>query len=383
LRRVNAITFLNYFVSGALTLLIPLLLLAKHINVAEIGLVLSIFPLVFLFARLVFSSIADYVGWSHVFVLINWPSAFFSTLIYYLASTWPLFALGKLVEALRESSYWAVSRTAIYHLSPQRAGHEATKMNAIIWLGMALGGAMAGLGMDYIGFSPSLLVLTLVALAIGVPAVMLWKNSGPTPISKTERFQNPLNPRGRPRLFWLASVAVMFNSLATYPLVNLLLPIFMSEKLGYSYIAIGTLFMLYYAISAAATWISVEQRLNWNRALALTLVSIVASIFLSGSGFIFPAALLILAFIRGYGVGYFEHAVLKVAKDSKNVSLDIGMLHAPMRLAEFSSLVAGGFIAQMLGYEPIFIACGAFMGVHVFMSLYVINRKNSVNSVPA
>ena len=383
MRRVNAITFLNYFVSGALTLLIPLLLLAKHINVAEIGLVLSIFPLVFLFARLVFSSIADYVGWSHVFVLINWPSAFFSTLIYYLASTWPLFALGKLVEALRESSYWAVSRTAIYHLSPQRAGHEATKMNAIIWLGMALGGAMAGLGMDYIGFSPSLLVLTLVALAIGVPAVMLWKNSGPTPISKTERFQNPLNPRGRPRLFWLASVAVMFNSLATYPLVNLLLPIFMSEKLGYSYIAIGTLFMLYYAISAAATWISVEQRLNWNRALALTLVSIVASIFLSGSGFIFPAALLILAFIRGYGVGYFEHAVLKVAKDSKNVSLDIGMLHVPMRLAEFSSLVAGGFIAQMLGYEPIFIACGAFMGVHVFMSLYVINRKNSVNSVPA
>ena len=149
LRRVNAITFLNYFVSGALTLLIPLLLLAKHVNVAEIGLVLSILPLVFLVARLFFSAIADYVGWSHVFVLINWPSAFFSTLIYYFSSTWPFFALGKTVEALRESSYWAVSRTAIYHLSPHRAGHEATKMNAIIWLGMALGGAAAGLGIDY------------------------------------------------------------------------------------------------------------------------------------------------------------------------------------------------------------------------------------------
>jgi len=290
-----------------------------------------------------------------------------------------LFALGKLVEALRESSFWAVSRTAIYHLAPQRAGHEATKMNAIIWLGMAVGGAMAGLGIDYLGFSPSLLVLTFVALAIGIPALILWRSSGVTPIVKTERFKNPLNPKGRSRLFWLASVAVMFNSLATYPLVNLLLPVFMSQALGYSYITIGVLFMLYYAISAAATWISVEQRLDWNRALALTLVSIVASVFLSGSGFIFPAALLILAFVRGYGVGYFEHTVLKVAKDSKNVSLDIGMLHVPMRLAEFSSLVAGGFIAQMLGYQPVFIACGAFMGVHVFTSLYVINRKNGAN----
>ena len=88
--------------------------------------------------------------------------------------------------------------------------------------------------------------------------------------------------------------------------------------------------------------------LRLETAAALSAVSIVASLFLAGSGLIFPAALLILAFVRGYGVGYFEHTVLKVAKDSKNVSLDIGMLHVPMRLAEFSSLVAGGFIAQTL-----------------------------------
>ncbi len=372
MRRVNAITFLNYFVSGALTLLIPLLLLSKHIGVAEIGLVLSILPLVFLVARLLFSAIADYVGWSHVFVLINWPSAFFSTLIYYFSSTWPLFAVGKLVEALRESSYWAVSRTAIYTLSPHRAGHEATKMNAIIWLGMALGGAMAGLGIDYLGFSSSLAVLALVALAIGVPAVMLWRSSTKIPMPKTERFHNPLNPRGRSRMFWVASVAILFNSLATYPLVNLLLPVFMSEKLGYSYLVIGVLFMLYYAVSAAATWLSVERALDWRRAAALTVVSVAASVFLAGSGLIFPAALLILAFVRGYGVGFFEHTVLKVAKDSKNVSLDIGMLHVPMRLAEFSSLIAGGFLAQTFGYAPVFIAAGAFFGVHVFLALYVL-----------
>lgn len=372
MRRVNAITFLNYFVSGALTLLIPLLLLTKNVNVADIGLVLSILPLVFLVARLFFSAIADYVGWSHVFVLINWPSAFFSTLIYYFSSTLPFFVLGKLVEALRESSYWAVSRTAIYHLSPQHPGHEATKMNAVIWLAMALGGAMAGVGIAYLGFSMSLAVLTLVALAIGVPALMLWRSSVKTPMPKTESLIKPLNPKGKPKKFWLASIALMFNSLAIYPLVNLLWPVFMSQKLGYSYITIGVLFMLYYAVSAAATWLTVQRKLDVRRATALTIISVVASVFLAGSGQFFPALILTLAFVRGYGVGFFEHTVLKIARDSKNLSIDIGWLHAPMRLAEFSSLAVGGFLAQTFGYAPLFIATGVFFGVHIFLCLYIL-----------
>ena len=63
MRRVNAITFLNNFVAGALTLLIPLLLLAQHVNLAEIGMVLSVLPIVFLVARLLFAAVADQIGW--------------------------------------------------------------------------------------------------------------------------------------------------------------------------------------------------------------------------------------------------------------------------------------------------------------------------------
>ena len=63
MRRVNAITFLNNFVAGALTLLIPLLLLAQHVNLAEIGMVLSVLPIVFLVACLLFAAVADQIGW--------------------------------------------------------------------------------------------------------------------------------------------------------------------------------------------------------------------------------------------------------------------------------------------------------------------------------
>jgi MFS family permease len=373
--RVNAITFLNYIVSGALTLIIPLLLLARNVNLTEIGIVLSVLPLVFLSARLVFAAIADYIGWSHIFLLINWPTAFASAVIYSFASSLPVFFVGKIVEGLRESSYWAVTRTAIFHLSPKRAGNEATKNNAVIWFGTAFGGAIAGIGIAYLGFSSILSVLALASLAIGIPAVLLWKSSSKTPMPKTQSLFAPLNPKGRSRMFWMVSIAIMFNSLAVYPLVVLLLPVFMNQQLGYDYITIGLLFMFYNAISAAATFLSLKRPLSFQRAIILTAVSVVASFLLAGSGLFFPACLLSLAFVRGYGIGFFEHTVVKVAQDSKNVSIDIGLLHIPMRLAEFASVLASGFLAQAFGYTPVFVATGIFFGVYAFLSLHILRSK--------
>jgi MFS family permease len=372
MRRVNAITFLNYFVSGAITLLIPLLLLAKNVNLTDIGIVLSILPLVFLISRLFFAAIADYIGWSHVFLLINWPATFLSTGIYYFAFSLPIFVVGRIVEGLRESSYWAVSRTAIFHLSPKREGDEATKNNAVIWLATAVGGIASGLGIAYLGFSSTLAILTLASLCVGIPAIMLWRSSRRVEMPKTEPLLSLLDPRGRSRTFWLVSIAIMFNSLAIYPLTTLLLPVFMSQQLSYNYITIGLLFMLYNVVSAFVTFLTMKKPLNFSRAIASTILSVIASSFLAMSGFFFPAFLLTLAFVRGYGIGFFEHTVAKVAKNSKNVSVDVAMLHVPMRLAEFSSILAAGFLAQTVGYAPVFIATGIFFGIFSFSCLHIL-----------
>jgi MFS family permease len=330
---------------------------------------------VFLSARLVFAAIADYIGWSHVFLLINWPTTLASTVIYSFAFSLPVFFIGKIVEGLRESSYWAVIRTAIFHLSPKRAGNEATKNNAVIWLATAFGGATAGIGITYLGFSSALSVLAFASLAIGIPAIMLWKSSTKTPMPKTQRLFAPLNPKGRSRMFWMVSIAIMFNSLAVYPLVALLLPVFMNQQLGYDYITIGLLFMVYNAISAAATFLSLKRPLSLQRAIILTVVSVVASFLLTGSGFFFATCLFSLAFVRGYGIGFFEHTVVKVAQDSKNVSIDIGLLHIPMRIAEFASVLASGFLAQTFGFTPVFLTTGIFFGIYVFLSLNILKSN--------
>jgi len=374
-KRVYAITFLNFFVSGSLTLLIPLLLLARNVNLVEIGMVLSVLPIVFLVARLLFAAIADYVGWSHVFLLINWPTTLASTVIYYFAFSLPIFLVGKLVEGLRESSYWAVSRTAIFHLSPKHAGDESTKNNAVIWLATAAGAMVAGVCITSLGFSSTLTALMLVSSAVGIPAVLLWRSSRRISMPKTERLFAAMDPRGRSRTFWLVSIALAFNSLSVYPVVTLLLPAFMDQQLGYSYFAIGFLFMLYNLTSAAATFVSLRKPLSLGRAVALSAVSVAASALLAGSGLYFPILVIALAVVRGYGIGFFEHSVVKVAKDSKNLSVDIGLLHAPMRVAEFSSVLAAGFVAQTVGFAPIFVATGIAFGIFSFISFYTLKYR--------
>ncbi|UCF45323.1 MAG: MFS transporter, partial [Candidatus Bathyarchaeota archaeon] len=131
MKRILAITFLNFFISGGLTLAIPLLLLERNVNLVEIGLVISILPIVFLVARLLMALVADLRGWNRFYLLLNCPASLLSTFIYFVASSTPMFLFGKIAEAVKESSYWAVNRTAIFSLSPKREEKEATRNTAV------------------------------------------------------------------------------------------------------------------------------------------------------------------------------------------------------------------------------------------------------------
>jgi MFS family permease len=368
MRRVNAITFLNNFVSGALTLVIPLLLLARHVNITQIGMVLSALPLVFLVARLLFAAVADQVGWSRIFVLVNWPATFFATAIYYVANSLSVFFSGKVVEGLRESSYWAVNRSAIFDLSPGREGKEATRTNAIIWLATAIGSAAAGLGIALAGFSWTLVLLMVASAAVGIPALLLWR-IGKRSAKPQTSFLKSMDPRGKGSAFWWASIALMFNSIATYPLLQLLLPIFMQVQLGYDYITIGILFMLYNVVASATTFLTIKVGLSQRRAIAQCVIALAASAILASSGLFFPVVLFVLGFVRGFGIAYFEHLVYKIAKESENVCADIAWLHVPMRLAEFATVVSFGFLAQVGGFTPVFAVTGVFWAAFSLMSV--------------
>ncbi|UCC32834.1 MAG: hypothetical protein JSW53_03260, partial [Candidatus Bathyarchaeota archaeon] len=83
----------------------------------------------------------------------------------------------------------------------------------------------------------------------------------------------------------------------------------------------------------------------------------------------------ILAVANGLGLGFFESIIAKATENRETVSVDIGFLHIPVRLAEFSSVLGAGFVAQSVGYFPVFVASGGFFVAFSLLSLYVLRRK--------
>lgn len=375
MKRIFVITFLNFFISGGLTLAIPLLLLKRNVDLVEIGLVISILPLVFMVARLLVALVADLKGWNRFYILLNWPSSLLSTFIYFIANSTPMFLMGKIAEAMKESSYWAVNRTTIFSLSPKREEKEATRNNAVVFLSTAIGSAAAGFSISYFGFSATLAILIVAAGIIGVPAAFLWKTRKQNPELKPARMNSLVNIRNYGRRFWLVSITLLFFSLAYYPLLNLLLPVFMAQQLGYSYYTIGIAYLLFNLIASAIIFGTLRFSLGPKRVILQSAIAFFASFLLAFSGSYFLGFFLALAVAEGLGMGFFESIIAKATKNKQSVSVDIGLLHVPYRFAEFASLLYAGFIAQTIGYFPVFVSSGFFFAIFSVLALYFLRLK--------
>lgn len=314
MKRILAITFLNFFISGGLTLAIPLLLLERNVDLVEIGIVISILPLVFLAARLLMALVADLRGWNRFYLLLNWPGSLLATSMYFIASSTPMFLIGKTAEAMKESSYWAVIRTAIFSLSPGREEKEATRNYAVLLLATAIGSAAAGVGISYLGFSLTLGCFILAASFIGFPAAMLRKTRKQNSRLKPAGVKGLVNLRSYGRRFWFISITLLFFSLAFYPLLNLLLPVFMAQKLGYSYITIGIAYMLFNVIASTIIFGTLRFSPGTKRAILQSLIALFASFLLAYSNFYFLGLFLALGVAEGLGMGFLNLSLQRLLR---------------------------------------------------------------------
>jgi len=374
MKRILAITFLNFFISGGLRLAIPLLLLYRNVDLVEIGLVISVLPIVFMVVRLLLAVVADSKGWNRFYLMLNWPWSILSSFVYFIANSTPLFLLGKFFEALKESSYWAVSRTAIFSLSPKQEENEATRNVAVMLFSTAVGSAAAGVGIAYLGFSFTFSILIVTASLIAIPAAMLWKTPKQNLSPSNLRFMEIINPRKRGKMFWLISITSVFFSLAFFPLLNLLLPAFMVQHIGYDYTTIGIAYMLYNFVSSVVIFGTLRFPLGIKRVILQISIALLATFLLSSSDYYFFVPFLALAVAQGLGWFFYESIVAKATKNKPNVSVDIGLLIIPLRLAEFGSVLYTGVIAQNLGYAPVFATSGIFFSIFSVLSFYLTRK---------
>ena len=374
MKRILAITFLNFFIKGGLTLAIPLLLLSRNVDLVEIGLVISVLPIVFMIVRLFMAVVADSKGWNRFFLLFNWPWSVLSTLIYFVAASTPMFFLGKFLEALKESSYWAVSRTAVFSLSPKREGKEAARNIGVMLFSTAVGSAMAGFGIAFFGFSFTFGILIVASGFIAVPAALLWKIPKQNLKPNSLRLGELLNARKKGKVFWLVSIAAVFFSLAFFPLLNLLLPVFMVQQIGYDYLNVGIAYMLYNFIASIVILSTLRFGLGIKQVVLQSSIALLVTFLLASSRYYFFALFLALAVAEGLGYVFYESIIAKATKNRQNVSIDIALLIVPLRFAEFGSVLYAGVIAQNLGYAPVFASSGIFFIIFSVLAFYLLKK---------
>ena len=68
---LRMINFLDAFITSSLSIIIPLLLVARGFNVVQIGLVVSISPVIFVVSRSIFAAMSDQVGVRRFFMAIS------------------------------------------------------------------------------------------------------------------------------------------------------------------------------------------------------------------------------------------------------------------------------------------------------------------------
>lgn len=349
-------SFLTSFVSGGLGIAIPLVLLKRNVSLTEIGVIMSILPLVFLFIRILFAALADQVGWSPLF-LINWLTLTLATVIYLVARSPIDFAIGKVMEGISVSAYWAVSRTAAYLLSPRREAGEAIKVIGVVTLGFAVGGAVTGFVMSMVEAWNSFIILIIASMILLYPTMLLWSDGRKKVKLDLLVALKALNFRGKEQDFWRVSGIMAVNSLARYPLISLVLPIFISKELGYSYMMIGGIFMTYSIITAVTVFTTMKTPLNLTRAIVQSIIYLIACILLPyTSKALVPVLIALLAVASGLGTSFYESIIAIVSKDHREtLSINIGILHIPMRITEFTSLILYSLLMEKYGYQISFI----------------------------
>ncbi|MEM4707905.1 MAG: MFS transporter [Candidatus Anstonellales archaeon] len=372
MKKIAAINFLDHFVFYSLSLIFPLYLAQKNLSLSEIGLLLSIMPFVSIAFRLLFAYVADRIGYK-LFFIIDGISMALANVIYAFASLPIHFGLGKISEAVSTQSFWAVNRTAIYFSSNGREEKSAAFMDGVRRVAIALGTLASGFFLTSISFENTFILLSAISLFLAFIAFTLKGKI--TPIRFNMKDFSLAVLMKRKRSFWQTSLSMVFSVSVLTVLVMFALPLFMKEQLGLSYEEIGVLFTIFYVASAIGSFITLKKDFQ--------LYFLPLMVFLSLSIIFLPLSpaeyffILFVIFSLSYGIlfAFHEYIIAKETKGSKTVSLDIGVLHIPTRIAQTIVLILGGFLAQIFGFVSVFLL-SFFMFVGFSVVAHGLIKKN-------
>jgi MFS family permease len=353
---LRIINFLDAFITNALSVIVPLLLVARGVDVVEIGLVVSVSPVIFVISRSIFAALSDQVGVRKFFVL-NGLTSVIAVGVYMVANSPLMFSFGKMVGGLRDGALWAVVRTAvIVKKGKRKAAVEMSRMQAIRTAAAAMGIIAVGVLLSSYSFDVVLVFFLLLGFML-LGASFLVEGRSRSKVRMREIF-GQLDFRMKSDLLKRTSLVMIPYSVASMVLLSLVFPIFLKE-IGFDYWLIGLVIALFYASSAATTFVIMKRKwsgwIMWLGALLFFAGAVLMPLL--GGVWVIPLVLL-MGVGDGVSTPVWEYIVFNALRSSRDYSSDVALLHTPPNICGAVGLILAGVAVSVLGYWFVFALCG-------------------------
>jgi len=340
------------FIVAAMTVMVPLYLLEKKVDIAWIGVILSVGPLSFMLIRIMFASIADDIGTKKIAIVYSISNLL--AIAFYTVVASPIgFVMGTLAEGIRASGFWAIVRTELLSTEGSgKPGEVLARFSNIRQLGDGLGRVAIGFLLAYLAFTGAFIIM--FALSAALLVLILTEKSASNASAHVDGNTLKRIFKRRPPTFWHASVLQLLVWLPYDMMTSFVIPLYLLSSLKLGYQEVGIVLAALSLATGAFAILIMRLGLSNRTLLTLTGLSAIALVAfpLMGHGGIWMV--MPLAMGAGCGTIVGEYILVDQVYRSRNVSTDIGVLYAPLKTAEFIFLSLGGVAIAAFGFAPLF-----------------------------
>jgi MFS family permease len=341
------------FISGTLSILIPIVLLERNISIQDIGLIFAIYPIVFQLGRISFGVISDFAG-RKLFYALNSGFNFVTSIIYYFSFSPIGYAFGKFTEGLRDASLWSVNRP--FFMEQRKRSHHKENyllnMRTVELVFNSIGTFAVGFLLTFLFFSNVLLFCAFLSL-ITLPSALVLKDKVRKKINFSRIIRN-LSFRKKKsiykKFFLLFCIMAICDGLTS----GYIFPAFLKLN-GFDVKSIGILLGLQTLLSGVCIFFFRRFR---NVRKIVFFSGLLSFILFVPMGFVSYSSIWILIILLGIvgsaeGIG-FEIIMTRITHE-RSYAGDIALLFIGYYTVRTVIVAVSGFLIASLGFGAVFL----------------------------
>ena len=377
---LNLSVFLYMLGVGMIVPLLPQKIMGLTGSLETLGYLASAFAVSFVLLQLPIGHLSDRFGFRG-FLLAGYLACSASGFLYCFSNTQEMIFFGRMIQGIGEVPLWALAPALLSILYPEKKGKVIGTYNAVMHLGLTLGGIAAIMVSTLWLKNESFLIFAMSGI-LGSVIIFFAVNDPDREVSK---FEDAVNPGAfmalikNPGIFTVLSGIVLYG--AGYGIFLTVLPGFLLQDKGFTQTGIGWFFMLFYVAISLAQMITgpISDRYGRRKAMisGLLAVSVGVGMFSGNQEWrIYP-----WLFLASFGLGIFCVSALAWLNDSVENSLKgtvsgafylfwgIGFFSGPLLLASpgkiFNSITGFHLLAMAYFFEAVFLGVAWYLSIKI------------------